>query len=374
MRWLTRASYGSQGGTLSADSDGVVKALTRPDRGDRQPATIYQVAERAGVSIATVSRVQRRSDRVAVATRDRVERAIEELNYRPSALGRSLARGSHEATGIVFPDLSGPYSSAVILGYEEASAAEGSSVLILGTHRRPSAVDQVLDLAARVDGLVIMGRTVDNAVVEELQRRGVPVVLLARSPVAGADSVSADNRGAAKGLVGHLIEHGHRAMVFIGDPAASADAAERWEGFLAAHAAAGLTPAFDAVPCAFRESDGRDAGHATLAASRRPTALVGANDEIAMGLLEAANEAGLRVASDIAITGWDDIPAARHLSPALTTVRQPMHDIGRRAAALLHERISGTRWEPRHEVLPTELVVRSSCGCAAPNSEGGTER
>ena len=352
----------------------MVKALTRPDRGGRQAATIYEVAERAGVSIATVSRVQRRSERVAASTRDRVERAIEELNYRPSALGRSLARGSHEATGIVFPDLSGPYYSAVILGYEEASAAEGRSVLILATHRRPSAVDQVLDLAARVDGLVIMGRTVDNAVVEELQRRGVPVVLLARGPIAGSDSVRADNRSAAEELVGHLIEHGHQSIAFVGDPAASADAAERWDGFLAAHAAADLAPAFEAVPCAFREADGRDAGRAILTGTARPTALVGANDEIALGLLEAANEAGLRVPSDIAITGWDDIPAARHLSPALTTVRQPMHDIGRLAAALLHERISGTRLESRHEVLPTELVVRSSCGCAAPNSEGGTER
>lgn len=354
---------------LSAD-EGVPGA----SRAARRASTIYEVAERAGVSIATVSRVQRRSDQVAATTRDRVERAIEELDYRPSALGRSLARGSHEATGVVFPDLSGPYYSAVILGYEEASAAEGRSVLILGTHRRPGAVDQVLDLADRVDGLVIMGRTVDDAVVEELQRRSVPVVLLARGPVAGSDSVRSDNLSAAEELVGHLIAHGHRAIAFVGDPAASADASERWDGFVSAHAAAGLPPAFDAVPCAFREADGREAGREILGAVDRPSALVGANDEIAMGLLEAAREAGLRAPSDIAITGWDDIPAARHLSPALTTVRQPMHDIGRRAAALLHEQISGTRLEPRHEVLPTELVVRSSCGCAAPISEGGVER
>ncbi|HEX7171360.1 MAG TPA: LacI family DNA-binding transcriptional regulator [Candidatus Limnocylindria bacterium] len=354
---------------LSGDSGGEA-----PDRRSRRAATIYEVARRAGVSIATVSRVQRRAELVAEPTRHRVERAIEELAYRPSALGRSLARGSHEATGIVFPDLSGPYYSAVILGYEEASAAEGSSVLILGTHRRPGAVDHVLDLADRVDGLVIMGRTVDDAVVRELVRRGLPVVLLARGPVAGSDSVRVDNRTAAEALVTHLVGHGHRAIAFVGDPEASADAAERWDGFRSAHAAAGLDLAFEPVRCAFREVEGRDAGRRILAGTERPTALVGANDEIAMGLLEAARDAGVPTPADLAVTGWDDIPSGRHLSPPLTTVRQPMHDIGRRAAALLHERISGARTEPRHVVLPTELVVRSSCGCAAPTSEGGGRR
>lgn len=349
-------------------------AGTVGERPVRRSPTIYEVAARAGVSIATVSRVQRNAALVAGPTRDRVTRAIEELEYRPSSLGRRLAHGSHEATGIVFPDLSGPYYSAVILGYEEASAAEGRSVLILGTHRRPGAVDQVLDLSDRVDGLVIMGRTVDDTVVEELHRRGVPVVMLARHAVAGADSVRVDNRTAATALVTHLIEHGHRSIVFVGDPDASADAGERWAGYLAAHLAVGLEPAQRPVPCAYREADGRDAGRALLEESPRATALVGANDEIAIGLLEAARDAGLRVPQDVAITGWDDIPAARHLSPPLTTVRQPMHEIGRRAAALLHERIGGSRRQPRHDVLPTELVVRASCGCAAPQPEGGVRR
>lgn len=351
-----------------------MKALTGAKRPARRSPTIYEVAERAGVSIATVSRVQRNASVVAGPTRDRVARAIQELSYRPSSLGRRLAGGSHEATGIVFPDLSGPYYSAVILGYEEASAAEGRSVLILGTHRRHGAVDQVLDLADRVDGLVIMGRTVDDAVVEELGRRGVPVVLLARDTVGAADSVRVDNREAAVALVRHLIEHGRRSLAFVGDPAASADAGERWEGFLEAHERAGLSPSHPPVPCAYRETDGREAARAVLGWSSRPDALVAANDEIAMGLLEAARDAGLRVPADLAVTGWDDIPAARHLSPPLTTVRQPMHEIGRRAAALLHERIGEPRREPRHDVLPTELVVRASCGCAAPQSEGGVPR
>lgn len=344
-----------------------MKALTSGEgrRAGRNP-TIYEVAERAGVSIATVSRVQRRAELVAPPTRVRVERAIEELAYRPSRLGRSLAHGSHDAIGIVFPDLSGPYYSAVILGYEEASASQGRSVLILGTHRRPNSAEQVLELADRVDGLVLMSLTVDDEIVAELHRRGTPVVLLGRPSPGAIDSVRAENLASMEALVGHLLEHGHRRIAFVGDPGASCDAEERWDGFVAAHRGAGLDPAFEPVICALREAEGREAVMPLLGAPDRPTAIVGANDEIAMGVLDAARMRGIRAPEELAVTGWDDIPMTRHIVPALTTVRQPMTELGRRAAALLHDRITTNRTEPRHEVLPTELLVRSSCGCQAP--------
>jgi LacI family transcriptional regulator len=346
-----------------------MKALTRSPRTVRRGGpTIYQVAERAGVSIATVSRVHRHADRVAQPTRDRVRRAMAELSYRPSRLGRSLAHGSHDAIGIVFPDLSGPYFSTVILGYEEASSPGGRSVLILGTHGRPGSVEHVLNMADRVDGLVLLSQTIGDDIVEDLDRRGIPVVLLARPPAGGADSVRTENRGSASALVGHLIGHGHTSIAFLGDPAGSADAGERWEGFLDAHEAAGLAPAFEPVLCGYREVDGRTAAAPLLARPDRPSAIVCANDEIALGTLDAARTQGIRVPEELAVTGWDDIPMSRHTHPALTTVRQPMLDLGRRAAALLDERISTNRTEPRHEVLPTELVVRSSCGCIAPTN------
>jgi LacI family transcriptional regulator len=342
----------------------VVKALTSRSRRLRRGATIYEVARHAGVSIATVSRVHRSAHLVAPATRERVHRAVAALDYRPSRLGRSLAHGQHEATGIVFPDLSGPYYSAVILGYEEASAAEGQSVLILATHRRAASAKQVLDLADRVDGMVLFGQTVDDEVVESLVRRGVPVVLLAR-PIAGnADSVRAESRSTAAALTAHLFEHAYQRVGFLGDPHASPDAAERWNGFLDAHRAARRRRWRQAIPCGFREDDGRAAADALLADTDRPDAIVCANDEIAMGVLGAARSAGLTVPDDLALTGWDDIPAARHLAPPLTTVRQPMLDLGRRAAEILRDRITTNRTEPLHELLPTELVVRSSCGCS----------
>jgi len=337
-----------------------VKAFT--SRSSRRAATIYEVARHAGVSIATVSRAHRNAERVAPETRARVGRAVAELDYRPSRLGRSLARGHHDATGIVFPDLSGPYYSSVILGFEESSAAQGQSVLILATHGRAASGDLVLDLADRTDGLVLFGQTVDDEIVRELDGRGVPVVLLARPTLGSADSVRAENRSTAHALTSHLIEHGRRSIGFIGDPSDSPDVGERWLGFVDAHRAAGRDAA-DPVVSGFRTADGVNAANGLLSPRHRPDAVVCANDEIAMGVLEAARIAQINVPDDLAVTGWDDIPAARHLAPPLTTVRQPMLDLGRRAAELLRDRISTHRSEPRHELLPTELVIRSSCGC-----------
>jgi LacI family transcriptional regulator len=357
----------------------VVKALTSRRRataaarhGRSGTPTIYEVAKHAGVSIATVSRVQRRAEAVAEPTRRRVEQAIAELAYRPSMVARSLAQGRHDAIGIVFPDLSGPWYSAVILGYEEASAAEGRSVLILGTHGRQNADAQVVDLAARVDGLVIMGQTVDDAVVADIVRRGIAVVLLARPAnehTKDVDSIRTDGRSSGSALVSHVLDHGHHDVAFVGDPGASPDASERWSAFKREHARRGLRLR-PAVPSGYREADGRRVAFALLRGPDRPAAVVAANDEIAMGVIAAARATGIDVPRELAVTGWDDIPVAEHLTPPLTTVRQPMQELGRRAAALLHERLSENRTAPRHEVLPTELVVRASCGCQSPTVEG----
>ena len=142
--------------------------------------TIRDVAHRAGVSIATVSRALRDADSVTPETRARVTQAAAELEYVPSQLGRQLAQGRHAANGIVFPDLSGPYFAEVVLGYESVAAQLERSVLILSTHGRRDADDLVTGLAARCDGIVILARTVDDEVVHRLTRRGTPVVLVAR--------------------------------------------------------------------------------------------------------------------------------------------------------------------------------------------------
>lgn len=328
--------------------------------GPGRVVTIYDVARVAGVGIATVSRALRGSAPVADATRAKILRVVDELGFRPSHLGTSLAERRHAAAGIVFPDLSGPYYAEVVMGHEEAASRFGRSVLIQGTRGRPDAIAAARDLAGRVDGLVILGRTVPDAVVLEILAAGLPVVLLARSTVGDADTVRVDNFTAARALGEHLGGHGYRTARFLGTPDASHDVAERWAGIFQGLAASGTR--LELSPCDLNEGAGTRVAREVLAEPVRPDALVCANDEIALGAIIAAEEAGLRVGVDVAITGWDDIMAARHARPALTTVRQPMRLLGAHAAEVLDERISHSRTTPRHEVLPAELVVRSSCG------------
>jgi LacI family transcriptional regulator len=334
---------------------------------ERRSVTIYEVAARAGVSIATVSRALRDSPLVAAPTRLRVRRVAEELRFRPSRLARGLAEGQHAANGIVFPDLSGPYYAEVLLGYEAVVADLGRSVLILTTHGRRHAAEAVLELAGRVDGLVVMGRTVDDEVVTRVAEAGQPVVLVARPPVDRCDTVSADNGRDARALAGHLLGHGYRRLAYLGDPAESPDVLARYAGFAAALAAAGVTPPAGPVRCGFDVDAGHRAARRLLARRDRPRALVCANDEVALGALTAADELGLAVPGELAVTGWDDVMAARYAR--LTTVRQPMRELGMTAARWLHDRISGGTAAVRREVLPTELVVRSSCGNHDPESE-----
>jgi LacI family transcriptional regulator len=335
--------------------------------------TIRDVAHRAGVSIATVSRALRDADSVTPETRARVIRAAAELEYVPSQLGRQLAQGRHAANGIVFPDLSGPYYAEVVLGYESVAAQLGRSVLILSTHGRRDADALVTGLAARCDGIVILTRTVDDEVVHRLTRRGTPVVLVARTPVPDADSVNAENSASAALLGEHLVASGARSVRFVGDPAASPDSTERFEALKAAAERGGAKVTVDPVS-QFSEEAGMHAARAALAT--RPTALPDAfacaNDELALGLMLGLRDAGVRVPDDTLVSGWDDVMAARYAG--LTTVRQPMRELGVRAAQLLDQLIHRTREDPVHEVLATELIVRQTTQPGTTPPAGGTTR
>lgn len=329
--------------------------------------TIRDVARHAGVSIATVSRVMRQHDNVSQATRDRVDAAVRELEFTPSRLGRSLAERRHAANAIVFPDLSGPYYAEVVLGYESVAADLGRSVLILSTHGRAAAPAMVEEMADRCDGMVVMGRTVPDALLEKLHQRGMPLVLLARPELAGIDSVKADNTGSGEALGAHVLERGARSLLLVGDAALSPDLAERWaavERVAARHADATVVHRPTAV---FDEESGLEVAREALDGTL-PDAFVCANDELALGVLTGLAAAGVDVPGQVLVTGWDDIMAARYAG--LTTVRQPMRELGETAARLLDEVISGGRTDPRHLVLPTELVVRTSSGSSTPTPLG----
>lgn len=322
-------------------------------------ATIRDVARQAGVSIATVSRVMRDSATVRPETRDRVLAAAGDLEFVPSHLGRQLAERRHAANGIVFPDLSGPYYAEVVLGYEGVAAELGRSVLILSTRGREDADAAVRAMAERCDGLVISGRTVHDEVIAGLAARGTPLVLVARPPVDDVDSVNAENDASARALTHHLLDLGARRLVFVGDPSTSPDVAERLHGVQEA-----LTDArADRADIEIRHVQNLDeqCGAEVVGdylGRALPDAFVCANDELALGMLGRLRAAGVDLPSRVRVTGWDDVMAARYAG--LTTVRQPMRELGATAARLLDELISGTRTHPRHELLPTQLVVRTS--------------
>jgi LacI family transcriptional regulator, galactose operon repressor len=321
--------------------------------------TIRDVARHAGVSIATVSRVMHQHANVSEATRDRVARAVEELEFTPSRLGRSLAERRHAANAIVFPDLSGPYYAEVVLGYESVAADLGRSVLILSTHGRPAAPAMVEEMAERCDGMVVMGRTVPDSLLERLHTRGMPLVLLARPQLEGIDSVKADNTGSAEALAAHVLDRGARRLVLVGDPDLAPDLDERWAAVERVAAdRADTTVATVAVPV-LDEATGEEVARAALD-DTLPDAFVCGNDELALGVLSGLGTAGVDVPGQVLVTGWDDVMAARYAG--LTTVRQPMRELGGTAARLLDDVITGGRAEPRHVVLPTELVVRTTSG------------
>ena len=327
--------------------------------------TLHDVARHAGVSIATVSRVARGIGEVAPATRDRVLQAIEEMNYRTSHFGRALVKRRHETLGIVFPGLRGPYYSEVIHGFEVEAIYARMSVLILGTELIPHAGEQVEGMTDRADGLVIMGgASIDDALIERLAIRGVPLVLMARRPLAEIPAVRVDNIGATIELTRHLLEdHGYRRLVFVGDIDGAPDAHDRWTGFLEAHRRADVALPGAPIAVGFDENAGAAAARIIFGTRPYPDAIVCANDELAFGVASVASARAIDIPGEVALTGWDDIPLAGVMTPSLTTIRQPTRELGSVAARMLLDRIEGATIEPHETVLPTQLIRRTSCGC-----------
>lgn len=331
-----------------------------------RPATIYDVAALAKLSIATVSRVLQGTGPVSAKARARVDQAAQELNYVPLRAARSLAVQRHEAHGLVLPDLAGPFYGDLLMGYERWAGEHGQSVVITVTHGNPDPRRTVMDLAGRVDGIVVHGNALDLPTVQGLRKAGVPVVLIAHPPVTGCDSVRSESAASAEQLTTRLLDHGRESLLFVGDPASSYDVSERYAGFAKAHELRGLqVPKPVRVP--LTEDAGRTVAEKMLQATtcsqkKRPDGLVCANDELALAALTTFAASGIKVPGEIVVTGWDDVMAARYVSPGLTTVRQPMAELGRVAAERLHERVTGDRTRARNDVLATELVLRDSCG------------
>ncbi|HEY3571195.1 MAG TPA: LacI family DNA-binding transcriptional regulator [Thermoanaerobaculia bacterium] len=331
-------------------------------------ASIKEVALKAGVSIATVSRVINEKGPVAAETRQRILAAIEQLRYVPHGAARSLITNQTDTIGVLLPDLYGEFFSEVIRGVDLAARRSGYHVLVSGFHSDRAEIEAVLRaLRGRVDGLIVLSPDVDAQTLRRNLPETLPVVLLnTRVERLAFDAINVDNYGGAFAMARHLAALGHRRIALICGPAENADARERLRGYRDALRAEGIAPSSALeIPGDFSEESGYRAGQHLLTLEPRPEAVFAANDSMAIGCLFALREAGVEVPGDVALAGFDDIPIARYVSPPLSSVHVPIAEMGTRAMErLLHAVEHKNEHERRQETVPTTLVVRGSCGGA----------
>lgn len=333
-------------------------------------ATIRDVAERAGVSTATVSRALNDRGYCSSGVRDRVRAAAESLGYVPNALARGLKTRRSLLIGLLVPGLTDPFFTDVAQGVESVASARGFQVL-LGIGLRDQAREAAyldLMLAHHVDGVLIAPAGDADAPVRRLVAAGTPTVVIDDVPDESlVDAVRADNVGGARQLANHLLALGHRRIALLNGRVASTSACERERGFRQAFADAGLPLDERLVRHGGWTTD--DAAHRAADLLREPdrsTAIVAASAPLAAGTLLAMRAVGLRAPDDVALASFDDIPFAADLDPFLTVAAQPAAAMGRRAAAMLIERIAGDETgPPREVVMPVTLEVRRSCGAPA---------
>jgi LacI family transcriptional regulator len=329
--------------------------------------TIDTVAEVAGVSIATVSRVLNRTMPVAEETAVRVLAAVEQLGYIPQTAARHLAQGKTQTIGLMFPDVSNDFFSPLLQSITD-SAAEANYDLLIAIRRKghPSRFQRSTLGTQNTDGLLVFDQSIDEGELRRFHAAHFPVVLLYRSAPAGTTfpSILIEDRSGACQITDHLIQrHGRRRIAFLRGPEGNEDSLLREQGYREALAANSIP--FDPTLIGngeFYEGPARDTVARWLAEGLEFDAIFAGDDGSASGALAALVQAGKRVPRDISLVGFDDAPVAHYLNPRLTTVRAPSDRVGREAIRQLVRLIETGKAEPV-AVLPTELVIRQSCGC-----------
>lgn len=364
-------------------------------RGSQRP-TVYDVAAKAGVSIATISRYFREPDKLAESTRREVHAAVAELGYVPSGSARGLASrrtgvlglcsfGLHEPDELtdVPPDAHGavpvvrgdtfgqslyPLFADEVLRGVGLQCTERGYALMIGWGNREVSERTISDVAGRVDGLIVLPGVVAPSMLEHVARR-IPVVLVA-TPPAGAVSLShvtVDNVAGMRAVTEHLLmEHGLRDLWFFGLKEDSSDGAARFEGFRSALRSANVAvPEQPQIRGNGLRIDAREKASGMVKGTRLPEGIVCGSDQTALGVIDAFTHAGVSVPGRVAVTGFDGIHAGRFVRPALTTVRQPMDMLGQVAVDILVDAVERPDDHAVQRELPVQVVLRESCGCAS---------
>jgi LacI family transcriptional regulator len=338
------------------------QSASRP-AADGTRVTIADVAEHAGVSPTTVSHVLSGKRLVGAATRDRVERAVRELGYRPNIVARNLRTRRSQVIAVIVPDITNPFYAVVTRGLADAVDAAGYGTYVCNTdakfEREQKFLEDVLDRG--VDGVVLASVDVSQEHLSEPTRYGTPIVCLGDShDFPDVDRVVPDDEDGSRTATAHLVSRGASRIAMITGPPGAGTA--RVRGYRQALESAGR--AFD--PELVRDGGwtrqgGRDAMRALMSARSHPDAVFCANDLMAIGAMDVVHELGLSVPDDVALVGFDDVEAATLVTPTLTTVTNPAYDAGRYAGKLLVERMSGGYTDGRRTVvLPCRLVERQS--------------
>ena len=328
--------------------------------------SVRDVAERAGVSVGTVSHVLNHPERVAGPTLDRVRAAIDELGFVRSETARRLRHGGSSLVGVLVHDISNPFFTEAARGIEDRLREDNRVPMLSSTDSDPDRERELMSLLAGLDvrGVIVTPSSCTLANLAVLAGRGIRVVLMDHPPIsAGLSTVSGDDVAGARAAIAHLVALGHRRIGFVNGPLSVRQSVDRRNGVLTALADAGLEPArvlaeIEAVSGGhgYTADAGAVGAAALLRAESRPTALFCANDQLAIGAMREIRRRGLSIPDDVAIVGYDDVAIASELITPLTSVHVPMRDIGRAAADLLLADGS----EVRHVAFAPELVVRAS--------------
>ena len=324
-----------------------------------KPANIRDVARRAEVSVASVSRVLNGAGLVTEVTRRKVMEAVEALQYVPHSGARSLSTSRTQTVGVILPDLYGEFFSELIRGIDLAARARGYQIVLSGYHDDAVEAEAVVrSMRGRVDGLILMSPHRAMSRVAVGLTGGLPMVRM-NVGEAGSDhpSIAVDNLGGARAAVHHLVELGRREIVHVSGPVDHLEADARLAGYLQAMAQAGLEARV--IQGDFSQASGRRAGEALARGSRPVDAVFAGNDMMALGVLLALEDEGVRCPDDVALVGFDDIPLAALVRPALTTLRIDIAGTGRRAVEGLLGLIDG-REDFRQLIIRPELVIRGS--------------
>jgi LacI family transcriptional regulator len=326
-------------------------------------ATIYDVARRAEVSAATVSRVLNGHSSVDPQLAERVRVAVAELDYRPSALARNLRRSRTSLWAVIISDVGNPFFTSLVRGVEDVAQSSGYSVVLCNSDEDPDKESNYVSvaLAEQVAG-VIMSPSGQPAAAARLLDAGTPLVLIDRElPDVRADSVLVDNEHGAAEATAHLLSGGYQRIACVTGPESVSTARRRLRGYQLAIADGGGSYDESLVRYGdFRETGGYQAMAGLLDLPEPPDAVFVANNLMAVGALECLRARGVTVPDQIGVVGFDDLPWSDLVRPPLTTVSQPTYELGQVAAQLLTERISDRSREPTTVVLKTELHVRAT--------------